>query len=411
MSLTAPPAVDRRFRAWLYAATTALAVVLFSIAVPLGATIYGVHLIAMFAIGIASCGAMPLAVRTPWLAGLVFAVSANVFAGLSASAEGAPWPWPVTTIIGGGAMLAVVGLTRPWWHGLIVWGAVAFTLAPYGLVSYGAAANAIIGAAITLLSLAFAILIAGRRTIARELFREREQTAKIDERRAVVEERNRIARELHDVVAHGLSLIQVRATSAPYRLEGLSAETSEEFTEIARQARTAMGEMRQLLGVLRSEDAEAPTAPQPGIAEIGELIDSVEGTGVRVERRIDDGLPEGGILSSAIYRIVQESLSNVVRHAPGTTASVAVERRESGIVVAVENAAPPARTGEPAEARGGGHGLIGMRERAAALDGQVEYGETADGGFRVLAVLPDASPQTAPTGAVSDAGATRNGEA
>ncbi|QTX05752.1 sensor histidine kinase [Agromyces archimandritae] len=383
---------ERRFRARLLAAAVGVAVVLYAVSVPIGAAVYGVNVAAMFALALLTCGAIPLAVRMPWVAAVAASVSANVFTGLSAGSADAPWPWPVTTIIAAAAMLIVAGLTRPWWTGLGSWAIVALPLVPWGFRDAGAAADAIAAAAIALLALAAAIAIAARRTIARELFQEREHAAEIDERRVLVEERNRIARELHDVVAHGLSLIHVRATSAPYRVEGLPPEATAEFGEIAASARTALGEMRQLLAVLRSEETVAESAPQPGIPELDALIDSVESAGVPVERSIGAGLPDAGILSTTVYRIVQESLSNTVRHAPGAAASVDVDRRDGRITVRVVNGPAPqgdARVTARAEREtGGGHGLIGMRERATALGGQVEYGETADGGFRVLAVLP-----------------------
>ena len=206
----------------MWVATSFLAVLLFTVSVPLAATLYGVHLLAAFATSLAMAGALPLAVRLPWVAAALATIGLLAFALLSAPSEGAPWPWPVTTIIGQGALVIVLGLTRPWWVGFAAWLAGVVVTAPFAFVDVGAAANVVTAAAVTALALTVAILIAQRRLIGAELFRERAHSASEQQRRVLVEERNRIARELHDVVAHGLSIIHVQATSAPYRVEGLS---------------------------------------------------------------------------------------------------------------------------------------------------------------------------------------------
>ena len=382
----APRDADRRFRAWTWLATSLVAVVLVTISVPIAATAYGVHLLAAFATSLALAGAVPLAVRLPWLGAALSTLGLLAFALLSASSDAAPWPWPVTSIVSQAALLVVLGLMRPWWLGLAAWLAGVVVTAPFAFVDAGAAANVVTAAAITLSALAVAVLVAQRRTIGVELFRERAATASEQERRVLVEERNRIARELHDVVAHGLSIIHVQATSAPYRLDGLSDEATAEFGEIAASARTAMTEMRQLLGVLRSADAAPDTAPQPGLDDLPALVGSVERAGVPVTLELGAALPASGLPATTAYRIVQEALSNVVRHAPGAATHVTVEVLADDLVVGVEN---EAATDAPApDARGGGHGLVGIGERAGLLGGHAEYGERPGGGYRVLATLP-----------------------
>lgn len=377
---------ERLFRAWMWVATSLLAVMLLTVSVPLAASLYGVHLLAAFATSLALAGALPLAVRLPWLAAALATAGLLTFALLSSGSEGAPWPWPVTTIIGQGALLIVLGLMRAWWVGLAAWLAAVVATTPFAFVDSGAAANVVTSAAVTALALAVALLIAQRRLIGAELFRERANSASEQQRRVLVEERNRVARELHDVVAHGLSIIHVQATSAPYRVEGLSEPAKAEFAEIAASARTAMTEMRQLLGVLRSADAAAETTPQPGIRELPALVASVERAGVPVTLELGDALPEGGLAATSAYRIVQEALSNVVRHAPGAATHVSVEVLAGDLVVAVEN--EPAADAPGPDAKGGGHGLVGIGERAALLGGRAEYGERDGGGYRVLATLP-----------------------
>lgn len=378
---------ERYLRAWMWVATSLLAFVLVVVSVPLAATIYGVHLLAAFGTSLAMAGALPLAVRWPWLGAGVATLSLLAFAMLSAGSESAPWPWPVTTIVGQSALLIVLGLMRSWPLGLTTWGVGVVATAPFAFVDSGAVANVVTAGTVTALAFAVAHLLAQRRIIGGELFRAREHSASEQQRRVLVEERNRIARELHDVVAHGLSIIHVQATSAPYRIEGLNDAARAEFGDIAASARTAMAEMRQLLGVLRSEDAAAETSPQPGLAELPALVASVERAGLPVTLEFGDRLPESGLATTAAYRIVQEALSNVVRHAPGAPTHVSIEVLAGELVVGIENE-PPATTDAGPEPADGGHGLIGITERAALLGGRAEYGERAGGGYRVLATLP-----------------------
>jgi signal transduction histidine kinase len=206
-----------------------------------------------------------------------------------------------------------------------------------------------------------------------------------EERGAVLAERTRIARELHDVVAHHMSMVAVRAETAPYRLGGLPEPVIGEFSEISATARESLVEMRRVLGVLRSEDQAIAFAPQPGLAEITELVERARAAGAAVA--FD---PPGGGLGATptveltAYRIVQEALSNVVRHAPGVPAWVALVRSAEDLTVVVGNEPP----GRPVPDNSSGHGLLGMRERAAAVGGQLSAGRTVDGGFEVRAVLP-----------------------
>ncbi|MFU0243025.1 sensor histidine kinase, partial [Streptomyces scabiei] len=213
-------------------------------------------------------------------------------------------------------------------------------------------------------------------------------------RRTLLEERARIARELHDVVAHHMSVITVQADTAEYRLAALSPDVREEFTSIAATARESLGEMRRLLGVLRNEDAHGELAPQPGLAQIGQLVDATARTGGPVEfTPCDAEVPETVGLSA--YRIVQEALANVVRHAPGaaTHVSLAVSRPADGqggerLTVLVVNDPPPQPPAGPLEVGGTGHGLVGMRERVRLVGGTLDVGPLPDGGFRVAAQLP-----------------------
>ncbi len=253
-----------------------------------------------------------------------------------------------------------------------------------------------------------------------------QQTRHHRERNAVLEERARIARELHDVVAHHMSMIAVQAETAPYRLaakpgaETLPEPVSEEFAALGQAAREALIEMRRLLGVLRTPDnskkrgsapttagTEAPAeaqaatespaetqaaaeaaalAPQPRLDDVPELVATARRAGAAVTLQMPgDGEQLPASVGLTAYRIVQESLSNAARHAPGARISVTVDESPPYVRIDVTNE-PPA-TGQP-HADGTGHGLAGMRERVTLLGGQLRAGPEPDGGFAVRAVLP-----------------------
>jgi signal transduction histidine kinase len=203
-------------------------------------------------------------------------------------------------------------------------------------------------------------------------------------RRAVLEERTRIARELHDVVAHHMSLIAVRAETAPYRLSDLTEPVRAEFGSLSDVAREALTEMRRLLGVLR-QDQPAGLAPQPQLSDLSALVDATRQSGVSVELSVPSALgqvPSGVALCA--YRIVQEALSNASRHAPGAAVTVSLDHDAGAVLLRVANGpgGPARNEHEP------GHGLTGMRERVALLGGSLSAGTAPDGGFVVSAVLP-----------------------
>ena len=204
---------------------------------------------------------------------------------------------------------------------------------------------------------------------------------------AALTERARIARELHDVVAHHMSVLAVRADSAPYRIPGLSEAARAEFADLCTTARDGLTEMRRLLGVLRAEEDLAATAPQPGLGQVGELVDRVRATGAEVSLSITPGsdtLPVS--LGLSAYRIVQEALSNATRHAAGAPVRVEVHTTGGALRINVRN--PAGSSTSDTERDGPGHGLVGMRERVIVLGGRFDAGPTADGGFAVSATIP-----------------------
>jgi len=211
--------------------------------------------------------------------------------------------------------------------------------------------------------------------------------------RAVLQERSRIARELHDVVAHHMSVIAVQAEAAPLRNPDVPEELRDDLATIRQTALQAMTEMRRVLGVLR-QDEDAESEPQPGLDHVPELIKNARTAGLDVTLTLMlDGCEVPPGVSVSIYRILQESLSNALRHAPGAAVDVDVRALADPprVRVHVENGPPTEPTATPAGGRGG-HGLVGMRERAAMLGGELTAGPTPDGGFAVTATLPLEQP-------------------
>jgi signal transduction histidine kinase len=213
-------------------------------------------------------------------------------------------------------------------------------------------------------------------------------------RRAVADERLRIARELHDVITHSMSLITVKASVANYLIESRPEEVRDALTVIEATGRRALAEMRRMLGVLRAGTntgslslggAGDERLPAPGLEALAGLAEHAAEAGVHVELDVDPAcdMPDGAAL--AVYRIVQEAVTNVVKHAAPTRCQVRVGRTAQDVLIEVTDAGNVRRS-RPGAA--GGHGLIGMRERAALFGGEFVAGPGPGGGFRVTARLP-----------------------
>ncbi|MFD3438009.1 sensor histidine kinase [Streptomyces sp. NPDC058685] len=305
------------------------------------------------------------------------------------------WPWTPMVVIGYLVLMACLGLREPRRTLLAVWLATGAVGWLFELISQDRSD----GIHLLLFVLSGVVLVvtgalrergdAQRRLVVQETISEAERA-----QRTVLEERARIARELHDVVAHHMSLITVQADSAPYRIEGLPDAAREEFGAIAAGARESLTEMRRLLTVLRSEGTEGELTPQPGLDRVQQLVEATVRAGVPVELALgvpDDPVPQAVDLSA--YRIVQEALANVVRHAPGAPTRVSVTSDGTDLTVLVVNLPAEERT-SPLETTGTGHGLVGMRERVRLTGGTLDTGPLPDGGFRVAARLPLATPPT-----------------
>ncbi|WP_190122579.1 sensor histidine kinase [Streptomyces inusitatus] len=233
--------------------------------------------------------------------------------------------------------------------------------------------------------------VRGRQDARREREAARLRFMELERRGAVAAERAAIARELHDIVAHSVSVIAVRAESATYTTPGLSPEARDGFQWIAATARSTMAELRGLLLVLREESAESGTtagrrAPQPGLDALGELLETHRSAGGRVELRTAGVRPPlSSTLELAVYRTVQEALTNARRHAPGCSVRVDIDYGEERVALRIADDGP----GPPRRAERAGHGLIGMRERAALLGGRLRHGrDDGTGGFLIEAELP-----------------------
>ncbi|MGA9749878.1 MAG: sensor histidine kinase [Nocardioides sp.] len=203
---------------------------------------------------------------------------------------------------------------------------------------------------------------------------------------AASDERARIAREMHDVVAHGLSVMVVQADGARYAAAQDPSAATQALATIGDTGRESLTEMRRLLGLLRSDEEDTGTRPQPGLVDLEYLLAEASGSGMRLTTEIDQPLPDAAPgLGLIVYRLVQEALTNVRKHAgPEPHVRVAVRRLGDGLRITVED------DGRGASARddGRGNGVLGMRERVAAVGGSLEAGPRPGGGFRVEALVP-----------------------
>jgi len=210
--------------------------------------------------------------------------------------------------------------------------------------------------------------------------REREERA----RAAVTEERARIARELHDVVGHSVSVMTVQASAVRRLLRPEQEREREALLIVERTGREALAEMRRMVGVLRRPEEGPALAPQPSLEHVGRLVEQAREAGLSVELRVEGDpqpLPAGVDLTA--YRLVQEGLTNAIKHARAERAQVVVCYGNGDLEVTVSDDGRGAGSGD-----GGGHGLVGMRERVAVFGGELEAGPRVEGGYRLRAKLP-----------------------
>ncbi|MFG2573307.1 sensor histidine kinase [Streptomyces sp. NPDC048481] len=313
---------------------------------------------------------------------------------------GPPWPWISAEILAQALVLLLLALRVRPRASFSVLGATALmtwlvedVIGGANYTPSGFTAVAVFGAVVLL-----GTALRGLGEARTQLVEQETITAEERARRTVLEERNRIARELHDVVAHHMSVISIQAQVAPHLVENPSEELKENLAGIRQNALEALGELRRVLGVLRSENPEdpyglgaagsgaAPDTPQPTLDRLDALLENTRAAGLDVSvvvRGEAPAYPPGVQLSA--YRIVQEALSNALRHAPGSQVRVTLGHHGRGLYLEIANSRPshPVRPSP-----GAGHGLLGMRERAAMLGGHVTAHPTLHGGFAVSAFLP-----------------------
>ncbi|GIG87148.1 hypothetical protein Pen02_20840 [Plantactinospora endophytica] len=337
------------------------------------------------------CGTVPLAlVRTQLV---VAAVTTTAATSLILAGIGRPTGANLVVQL---AILYLVGRRRSRWIAVPM--ALPFVghplIGPLWSIGGGAGAGRL---ADVLLAAAATVAVAAG--IARRLRREAAERAVS---RRVIEdtllehvargERARIARELHDVVAHHISMIAVQAETARLTTPGLPPEGARRLVGIAETARAALTEMRRLLGVLRSDAEGAPTRrPQPGLHQLNDLLDEARASTGAAARLVVHGrvVPLDPGIELTAYRITQEALTNARRHAPGAAVDVVLHYADDALRLSVRDNGPG-----PADRAPSGHGLVGMRERAAMVGGTLTVGPAPVSGFLVRATLPFPDPPT-----------------
>ncbi|MFS4095783.1 sensor histidine kinase [Streptomyces sp. AF1A] len=316
------------------------------------------------------------------------------------------WPWTTATLLAHMAVLLFLALRVRVRGTVAALGATVLVtlLVEGGIGAQGYSASGPVAVGLFAVAAVIGAALRSRSEARTELVQQTTITAEERARRTLLEERSRIARELHDVVAHHMSVISIQAQVAPHLVENPSEELKENLAGIRNNALEALAELRRVLGVLRSESPDdpdaaedsprlsapgtgpAPDAPQPNLARLDALIENTRAAGLEVHKVVygePRAYPPGVELSA--YRIVQEALSNVLRHAPGATVRVEIGHFTHGVYLGVINSRPR-RPVQPSP--GSGHGLLGMRERAAMLGGHVQAHPNLHGGWIVTAFLP-----------------------
>ncbi len=404
--VTLRPPLTKRLRPWHWLAIDGAVAVLLALVFLVGSTrpAYGIPLWVAYLLALVST--LPVAVRRLWPLPVLGVVLAGSVAAMAIGTGKDPSV----------AVALVLYLVASWYPRLtsaaVLAGVLALTAA--GTVAGGAALHHDQASAVTarlvgtavVLTAAWVIGVAVRQQRAytaglREQAERRAQAQLAEGRRAATEERLRIARELHDVVAHSLSLIAVQAGVGNYVASARPDEAARALASIESTSRGALREMRRLLGVLRDDSAGTEMAPAHGLADLGQLVTGTADAGVRVQLEIrgtQRPVPPG--VDLAAYRIIQEALTNVVKHAQTIASRVLVTYTDDAICLEITDDGDGAAA--DAVAASAGHGIAGMRERASLFGGEFHAGPLPGRGFRVAARLPlDSSPAEPPGQAIA----------
>ncbi|MEV6767968.1 histidine kinase [Nocardia sp. NPDC051030] len=378
----------KRGRLWFDAFTVLVAVVFMAVAWP---TLHLTHQVPAAAQPfIAGFAAFPILLMrvNPALGWAVSAGSALLIALVMPHQPGNTLPFQVVHILALFALVFAVAVRSPMRIVGVAWLSTSLLMATTMAQTGDSFAEAGLGWPIAITGLVvFGLLVRWLAVSRQALLKQSEETELERARRAILEEKARIARDLHDVVAHHMSMVVVQAQTAPYRIDGLSADARAEFESIGTGARAALNEIRGLLGVLRSDGQLPEHAPQPCAADVPELLEGARRAGVPITWTIDGGLDTiPDTTGLAMYRIVQESLANASRHAAGAPVWVRIVHGV-GLTLTITNDRPVG-AGHVDHFGTPGSGIGGMQSRATAVGGTLTAGPRPDGGFEVHAELP-----------------------
>ncbi|MEU8234112.1 histidine kinase [Actinoplanes sp. NPDC048967] len=345
-------------------------------------------------LALATAVAAPLTLlpRRPLLAWRLAMIATLLNLPLTVAPEGLSWPWHPAQTLALPVLVLFVALrhcvTTVFWAGLVTAAAMAVHLP---------AAQAPVVIAFVVLCAVVGDQIRRRVEAQHNLTAERKLTEAEQARRVVLEERARIAREMHDVVAHHMSLIALRAETAPYRLFDQPETRDAEFAEIAGASRAALNDMRRLLGVLRSDPDTAPSARSPGLAEIPAMIEAAGAAGVDVSLEPAGSVTATPVVEECAYRIVQEGISNATRHAPGAAIRVTLTTDGRTLQVRVHNTEPDL-AGSPAVT---GLAVGGPRSAGSAAVTGLAVGGPEAAGSAAVTGLAVGGPRSAGSAAVT----------
>jgi signal transduction histidine kinase/phage shock protein PspC (stress-responsive transcriptional regulator) len=353
-------------------------------------------------VGVAVGTALPVLSWSPLLAWRILAVAELLgLAGFALWTDGVVlrlWPWPIPGLVLLALVLFLVALR---YERRIAVCAGAVTIVADVAVAPALTAVPLYAPPLLALVMAAALVLGDsirtRRHVERRLAQETDRRRQDLARHAVLEERARIARELHDVVGHHMSMIAIQAEAAAYKVPDLPEPLRVPLTVINQAARAALAETRRIVGLLRVDDADgsahedaepgAEMCPPPGLDGLDDLIERARRSGIDVSASVlGVPVPLPIAVDVSAYRIVQEALTNVAHHAPGASAEVVIGYHRTSLAVRITDDGPV--QGHRSTTGGGGHGLVGMRERVAMLGGRLSVGPADAGGFVVSAQLP-----------------------
>lgn len=378
----------------------AVTVILYSIAWP---TLTVTHQVSVPLLPfVAALAAFPFALirLNPAMGWAVSALSALVIPAAFDRVPDYDYPWQVVHILVLLALLFAVALRSPAQVLLVAWLASMLVFFAYMPSSDGIGWSVGL-TAVVVFGLLIRWLVLSRRQLAQQ-----EEVSELERtRRTILEERAKIARDLHDVVAHHMSMVVVQAQSAPYRLDDVSPAAAREFESIGASAREALNEIRGMLGVLRSDGAQMQDAPAPSALDLERTLQASRRAGMNVRWTIAGTVESVSETTGlALFRILQESLSNAARHAPEAEVEVNIAIGPAVVDMTVVNApAPNPSISRTPGSDCGGHGIAGMRERAQAAHGRLHAAPLPGGGFEVAVRVPTGMSTPPATGDAGDA--------